>query len=266
MKKQCALIKPILLASLLCSSFMVAAQASTTVRFGLGPATDSAEVKNGAYRGFTVELVKSIAAEVDPNITVDFILAPKRRLSNELLANNIDFAFLPPSATLHAHALQIAPAWVLNVLLWSRRDQPISSLKELAGLSIGVPENYRSSTLLADSKLIVTPSTQNLLQMLIGKRVDGIISVKILFKHRLKKLGLKDSDFPHIPLEKITWYLWSHNNFPASSREAWARATDTILYGPKGHQLAQKYFDFVPDYLRLGSQQRSAAEVGNSIP
>jgi len=266
MKKQCTLIISTLLISLLCCSFMVSAQASTTVRFGLGPAADSAEIKNGAYRGFAVELVKSIAAEVDPNISVDFILAPKRRLSNELLASNIDFAFLPPSDSLQTHAIQVAPVWVLDVTLWSQRDQPIRNLKALAGLNIGVPENYRSSPLLAGSKSIVTPSTQNLLQMLIAKRVDGIVTGEILFKHRLKKLGLDVSDFTHIPLEKITWHLWSNKDLPASSVDAWAKATDTIFYGPKGRQLTLKYFGLVPDYMRRRPHQRSAAEADDSTP
>jgi len=225
----CIPIFSLLLASLLSGSLAVAAQAPTTVRFGLSSGTQLAEFKDGRYQGLGVEMSRQIARSVDPDITVKFLIAPHKRLTNELLSNHIDFTYLPANEALLNQAIQITQVAELNISLWSLQSKPITSLEQLGGLLLAVPANYRNSPVFSRSQLIPQPDTQNLLKMLQAGRADGILASGITFRYQTERLGLDPDDFYQLPLKKVAWYLWTHKESPASQAiDRWAQATDKI--------------------------------------
>jgi len=222
-------ILSIFLASLLSCSLTVAAQAPATVRFGLSSGTQLAAFKDGRYQGLGVEISRQIARSVNPDITVKFLIAPHKRLTNELLSNHIDFTFLPANDALLTQAIQVAQVAELNISLWSLQSKPITSLEQLAGLLLAVPANYRNSPVFSRSHLIAQPDTQNLLKMLQAGRADGILTSGITFRYQAEQLGLDPNDFYQLPLKKVAWYLWTQKQSPASRAiDRWAQATDKI--------------------------------------
>jgi len=250
-------------------------QTSSQLRVGLYNLKPMAQMVDGRHEGVLVDLITQTAKSINPEIQLTFVLASKARLRHELLSGHLDAVYLN-EADFHENHLRTDQARPLtlvtstSVFLWSKQQQPINDLNQLAQLAIAMPSGYRDFPALAGSHKIITTRPELLPRMLMAGRVDAIINAEVLFLHNIDKLGFKAQDFHRLLLKKNDLYLWTNPSSTINSDfERWSRVAKKVHSGPALMQAWKKHRSGVQPLpqaeLPIHSPQQSAS-LGSARP
>lgn len=177
----------------------------------------------GTAHGIMVDAAQAIFAEAMPGSIIKVSCLPVEQVIYELLTGHVDMGFSQADPLLLKNSVPMLIATPpVAVEVWSLRDNAITTPEQLHNARLVVPNMvYNKMPALAQSQLVKAPANEQLLPMLVAKRVDGVVSSQAQLQYQLSAHHLQADDFVHYQLTTISANLW----IPASSplQEHWAK-------------------------------------------
>lgn len=201
----------------------------------------------GQAQGIFAHMSRRLVDEVDPNITLVHGDATAKRLLHMLLAGEVDFIYGVFDQRLFENTIMLAHIGAMPLEVWSMPERPLETNLDLIGTPLALVSIFAQQPFLRKSELLIQPSSNPLVKMLLAKRVGGVVGLSPVLEHGAFAEGVNPNRFTRLRLSEINAYLWVSKKSPMSRdldrwRQAALRANSPQVFDELARTINRQYY------------------------
>lgn len=195
----------------------------------------------GSLQGVSIEIAKALVKGVDPDMQINFILAPEERCLRLMIEGKVDLLSSHDNSLANHGAQSIGVISAPNLQLWSLAKAPIRNIKEARKKRLVSEYTFQFANENNGLKSSYVGREELLLPMLIAERVDGIIGLEEALVASSVELNFPMMEINRFTIDRFNIYTWIHSNSAHSQNlPAWKHSMESFENGKLIRSIVEK--------------------------